>query len=308
MSTSSKTPGSFGRRVAAMRGARRARSVAGKPLDRLDPYHRPDGRELVVALAVSGEQLPTLEPTLRTLLDQTVRPSRIAVYLDPEVAEEDLSNSLLSLVPLGVTVTWAPEGGRPGEALRLACGEHPFANIVTAVPGRLYPATLVETLLRWHRRFPEAVVARRAVRLTFSETGELGSCAPWVWSVSSGAPSPRADAVALGESGVLYPPASLSAEALAEEASRAPQASEDAWLKVQEARHGVPCLVVPGAAGDVSCAAASDVAVAEAGSEGATADALERTLRALVKAYGLSSKDFRQSAAPNGSHLAWSHA
>ena len=104
---------------------------------------------------------------------------------------------------------------------------------------------MVETLAAAHARFPQSVVARRVHRILACEAG-LAPYNDWDMCYRDPAPSPRADLLATGVGGVLYPSGFFAGDVMDIEAALAtcPHA-DDIWLKVCEIHAGVGVAYAP---------------------------------------------------------------
>lgn len=124
---------------------------------------------VVVSLTTIPDRIDRIRPTLHSLLDQTRRPDAIVLNL-PEHARRERRHYV---IPPWLEALDAVE--------RVGCGEDrgpatkllptleretsPDTRIIVLDDDQVYPRTLVETLVAWSDRLPEAAVCSRGFRI-----------------------------------------------------------------------------------------------------------------------------------------------
>ena len=166
------------------------------------------GGELIVSLTSYPARFGTLHLTLACLMDQSVRPDRVVLW----IAHGDLES-----LPRAVRML---EGRhleiRPCDDLRSfkklvpALEAYPDAFIATADDDLYYASDWLEALVDGAVRAPRAIIGHRAVRVTRSEDGRFCHFAEWALDVQDEAARlPSGDIMCEGGAGSLYPPHSL---------------------------------------------------------------------------------------------------
>ncbi len=200
--------------------------------------------DLIISLTSYRPRFATLGNTLKSLLDQTIRPDRIVLW----VAENDrdlVPQSILSMS--GVEVRFCREL-RSYKKIIPTLEHWPDAFIVTADDDLYYEPEWLEKLVGGYE--PGVIVCRRAHRPK-RRNGKLLPYGEWEWCVKSeGGPE---DLFPGSGAGALYPPGSLPAEVLNEQAflELAPLA-DDVWLYFMARKGGNLFKQVGGAFFDVA--------------------------------------------------------
>ncbi len=174
------------------------------------PKHQLPG-ELIVSLTSYPARFGTLHLTIKSLLDQTVRPDRIILWIGtgaigevpPEVRElEGGIFSIRSCEDVGSFTKIVP-------AL-IAC---PGAFLVTADDDNYYPDFWLERLVAAYDSHNPTIVYHRGHRPTFLADGKLAPYREWDREViDSRSLKPGTSVMPTGVGGVLYPPGSLPVE------------------------------------------------------------------------------------------------
>ena len=197
----------------------------------------------VVSLTSFGKRLDIVHLTILSLLRQSVRPDRIVLWLDVE--EGAVPDSLKKLEKYGLDIRYGCEDLKGHKKYFWALREFADLCVITVDDDVMYPADTVESLMAAHKRYPDAVVARRVNKMVVAD-GRLVPYADWEFEWH-GCNEPRDDLLATGVGGVLYPPRCFGDRAF----DLGPIAgtglgNDDLWLKANEIIEGrkvawVPC-------------------------------------------------------------------
>ena len=209
------------------------------------PRHGLPG-ELIISLTSYPGRFATLHLTLQSILDQSVRPDRILLW----IAEDDLGQ-----LPDAVTAL-------TGESLEVRTCEdlrnfkkilptrtaHPGAFILICDDDSYYPSDWLERIVGHYDAARPAIVCTRAHQVKLDTDGLPMPYRTWPRNVArewtSGA---RRDLLPTGNGGVLYPPGSLPDltldRALIKQLSAT---SDDVWLFFMGRQAGFPVSRVPG--------------------------------------------------------------
>ena len=173
------------------------------------PHVRPE--KLYVSLTSYPPRFPTLHLTLLTLLQQTVQPDGILLW----IAREDyprLPRKVKALARRGIRIC-ACDDIRSYKKLIFALETYPDSIIVTADDDVSYAPDWLDTLVAGMGPDERVVICHRAHRLSLTATGEIGPYREWAWDVQDPAARLASDnLVPVGVGGILYPPGCLSKE------------------------------------------------------------------------------------------------
>lgn len=203
-----------------------------------------DDSGIVVSLTSYPARIETVHKTIASLLTQSVEPDKIELWLAVEqfpLREAELPPSLLALVGERFSIRWCDDL-RSHKKYYYAMVLHPNSLIITVDDDLIYQNDTVEVLMNAHRRFPQAICARRAREIRFYDDGTI---APYRhWPLVSVVGEPRMDLLATGVGGVLYPPHAMDGHLFDKELMmRACADSDDLWLKAMQLLRGTPTVL-----------------------------------------------------------------
>ncbi|MCQ2370489.1 MAG: glycosyltransferase [Akkermansia sp.] len=173
----------------------------------LAPYrHLQDsGRRVLVTLTTYPARTGTVAQTVHTLLNQTLCPDAVLLWLAEEQypgREADLPEELLALRAHGLEIKWTRDM-RSFKKLIPALREYPEDILVTADDDLLYPQDWLEPLVKAHCKGPDVVCSRRChgIRLAGGAFAPYGS-----WQFEIGKTKARYSNFCTTGGGVLFPP------------------------------------------------------------------------------------------------------
>ena len=170
--------------------------------------------EVIVSLTTYGRRLNDVAPTIESIMQGSVRPNRIVLWLGDNLKDEELPVILQRQQKRGLQVEYCKDV-RSHKKLVPALNKYPEAIIITVDDDMIYPYDLVERLVREHKKHPKDIVANRVHRIRLSRQGRPLIYAHWEGGDNRTEASPLNFQTGVG--GVLYPPHSLDAEVTNEE-------------------------------------------------------------------------------------------
>ena len=191
----------------------------------------------VVNLTSYGHRIGTVFYTVESIAAGTVRPRRLILWLDDPAVLAHPPRTLDRLRARGLELLYSPDYGPHKKQFAYASTVHsPALPLVAADDDVLYPRRWLADLLTGYARYPGDVHAHRTHRIEFDDGHDI---APYArWSAGTGTQA-SFRTFCTGVSGILYPPALLTA--LATEGTgftdRAPWA-DDVWVHSVMVRHG----------------------------------------------------------------------
>lgn len=161
------------------------------------PHHL--GKQLIVSLTSYDARFPSLSKTLLCLLNQTVKPDVVVLWVDQE-SVANLPADVTDLCRVGLTIE-SVEDTRSYKKLVPALQRFPNSIIVTADDDVYYWSTWLEELVDAHLLTRIPVVCHRAHRIKL-RSGQMAPYREWDHSVSRREVSDRI--FPTGVHGVLY--------------------------------------------------------------------------------------------------------
>lgn len=200
--------------------------------------------EIIVSLTSYPARVRTLPLVIGSILQQTVLPDRIILWLGEEqfpLKENELPADLLSMKEKGLEIKWCDDL-KAHKKYYYAALENPESILITIDDDMVYDPYTIEKLIEAHHRFPEVVCARRVKKAIFTDKGKLKPYASWPLQEEAGVPS--LDLVPTGVGGVLYPPGVLQGPLMDKTMlmELCPN-SDDMWLKTIQLVKGIPAVL-----------------------------------------------------------------
>ena len=202
--------------------------------------HDNRNHEIIISLTSFPARFKSLPLALRALLNQTLKPDRIILWLTEEECKNiDIPQDINILTNYGIEIKYAPINLKPHNKLYFTLKENPNSIIISVDDDNIYSPKLVERLYKAHKEHPKCVCCNMAHEITL-KNGIPDKYDNW----NGGAPGKEGISnyyVALGVGGVLYPPNCFDKEyfninLITELALTA----DDLWLKFTELRLGIP--------------------------------------------------------------------
>jgi len=157
---------------------------------------------IILSLTSYGRRVSNVLPfTLISLLRQTVRPDAIVVWLDKdEWSDDTLPKKLKKLKEKGITIQYC-DNYRSYKKLTPALEEYPEDLIVTFDDDLFYDNRVLERLLSSYYANPDCIIASKAHRITFDESGNINPYYKWEHDIDN---QIGYNLLPLGGEGVVY--------------------------------------------------------------------------------------------------------
>lgn len=199
-------------------------------------YRRPDPETdlpLVVSLTSIPSRLGVVHLTLRSLLNQTMLPHKIVLWLHESLADR-LPPALSRLQSERLEIRYGDQTCSHRK-LVYPLQQFPENTVVTVDDDVMYHPDCIAALYQDHLTHPRDVIAHEC-RVITHERGELAPYRSWPWE-SPG--QTHEGTLPIGFGGTLYPPGCLHPETTHSDLylELAPR-SDDMWFKVMALRAG----------------------------------------------------------------------
>lgn len=205
-------------------------------------------QQVVVSMTSFPEAIPYAVQALRSILNGSVLPDRLVLYLT--FAQFDGGRIPESLRALSAEsgIFEVRDYGRDIRSYRKlipALADFPDAVIVTVDDDVEYHRHMLRDLLRLHRRMPHAVLAHRAKRIKPGKPYRSWRKYRWYDFLFKRIHTDFRN-LQTGVGGVLYPPHSLKSDMMdAELFTRLAPSTDDIWFWAAGVANGVPVVPVP---------------------------------------------------------------
>jgi hypothetical protein len=228
----------------------RRRRAALKLLDRFPrhpaaPKHRLPA-PLIVSLTSYPARYPTLHLTIKSLLDQTVRPDRIILWIAHSDADS-LPGQVTALAGSLLEIRFC-EDIKSFKKIVPTLLEYPQSFIAICDDDAYYPDSWLKRLIEAYDAAHPTIVYYRGHRQSRLPDGSLAPYHQWHRSVTDERSLlPGVDVMPTGLGGVLYPPGSLPSQATDVALIRQLcETCDDTWLYFMWRKAGWKAKRVPG--------------------------------------------------------------
>ena len=131
--------------------------------------------KIIISLTSYPERIKTVHLTINTLMQQTLKPDKIILWLSEEEfpnKNQDLPEDLLQLQSLGLTINWC-ENLKSYKKLVPALIEYPNDIIITVDDDLYFENDTIESLYNSYLKNPEDIHVNRIMRVRTAENDEL---------------------------------------------------------------------------------------------------------------------------------------
>ena len=147
-------------------------------------------KDIIVSLTSFPERIYEIRYTLYSLLTQTVKPSKVVLWLASDEfpnGENDLPEDVLRLKSNGLTINWT-RNICSYKKLIPALETYPNRIIVTADDDLFYEPDWLEKLINAYKAYPDCVITHRAHAIKLSRN-KIAPYKKWKKGIKSGKPS-----------------------------------------------------------------------------------------------------------------------
>lgn len=182
----------------------------------------------IVSLTSIPERLSTLHLTIMSLLQQSVQPDKIILWLNDSLAG-NIPKTLKNLESDLFQIEYR-QGTTSHRKLIFSLDEFSEHVVVTCDDDVMYPKNWLGSLFENHLQYPDCVVANECREISYDSSGEPLSYKEWPTIAEVGYTSENL--LPIGYGGVLYPPGVLHKDVTKEALymELAPRA-DDLWFK-----------------------------------------------------------------------------
>ena len=192
--------------------------------------------DIIVSLTSYGERVKTAYLTIESIMEQTLKPNRIILWLDDSWEHRTLPNSLQRLKNRGLEIYYCKDI-RSYKKLVPSLKKFPNDAIITIDDDLIYDINLLENLIVPYLDKPNRIYCCRAHQIVLGKDGKPVQYNKWNIGLSE--PQTGWWVFPTGVGGCLYPPHSLDEEVLNENVFMdiCPYA-DDVWFKAMALKKG----------------------------------------------------------------------
>ncbi len=193
--------------------------------------------EVIVSLTTYGRRIHDVAFTIESIMQGTVKPNRIILWLGLDMEGKPLPQSLQRQQKRGLEVGYTRDI-RSYTKIIPTLLKYPDAAIITIDDDVLYDFDVVENLIAGHLQRPDCIIANRVKRMNIGSDGRPTKYKKWRFVCDEGDDSQLNFLTGVG--GVLYPPHSLHPDVTNEKVfTDICKFADDVWLSAMALRAGV---------------------------------------------------------------------
>ena len=197
---------------------------------------------VVVSLTSYPARFSTLHLCIKSILNQSIKPDKINLYLDNFVLDTEIPDSVKELEKNGLSIRKIPHNLRSHKKYFFAMQECPDSLIITFDDDVMYRKNTIRNLLYSYKKYPYAVSALRVHKITVSRDSCTNPYQLWKKEYKKET-KPSFSLCAVGVGGVLYPPHILPVETFSiSDIKENCYKADDLWLKFMETRNNIPVV------------------------------------------------------------------
>jgi hypothetical protein len=206
----------------------------------------PRQHHIVASLTSFPARFPTLHCSIKSVLNQTMKPDIVVLVLSAEevTSVSELPDSVLCLKKCGLEIVIVPYNLKPHNKYLYTRQAHPDSLVITVDDDCIYDRKMLENLYRSYLRFPNAISAKRVHKIATGGEGKLLPYRDWPHEYRQET-APSFDLLACGVGGVLDPPRLLPPETF--DIAKIKELclnADDIWLKFMEIKNNIPVVWV----------------------------------------------------------------
>lgn len=190
--------------------------------------------DIIVSLTTYGKRIHDVAFTIESIMQQSMKPNKIVLWLDYSFQNQQLPQSLLNQQKRGLEVCYCDDI-RSYKKIIPSLQKFPNDAIITVDDDVLYDYDLLEHLVKAYMATPQFIHSCRVHRMILNREGHLLPYTEWHWHMSD--LGPHVLNFATGVGGVLYPPHCFDEEVFNKDVYlEICKYADDVWLKAMALR------------------------------------------------------------------------
>lgn len=167
--------------------------------------------EVIVSLTTYGKRLYDVAPTIESIMQGSMKPNRIVLWLEEEMRDVTLPITLRKQQERGLEISFC-KNIRSYQKLLPTFAKYPHATVITIDDDAIYHYDLVEKLVNTHNQYPNDIISNRVHRMVLGKNGTPITYMRWDWCINLPTSETSNLLFLTGVGGTLYPPQSLHPE------------------------------------------------------------------------------------------------
>lgn len=202
---------------------------------------------IIISLTSYPARFPTLHICLKSILNQTLKPTKVILWLDKDVSLDSIPPKILKLQKKGLEIRCGGEPLKPHKKYFHAMKEFRDACIVTVDDDVIYTRDMLASLYASYQKHPGCISARRVHKILHDVNHKAVGYNFWDYDCKKDS-GPSQQLLATGVGGVLYPPHIFDMDSkffIPQNIMDNAWSVDDIWLKFVENSLNIPIVWVP---------------------------------------------------------------
>ncbi|ODN32491.1 hypothetical protein BFX47_22325 [Vibrio parahaemolyticus] len=199
--------------------------------------------DLIVSLTTYGSQINDVHYVIKSIVAQTLRPSKIILWLDEnEYDEFSVPLNLKVLYKYGLEIHFCKNYRSYKKIIPTIKNFHTY-KVITIDDDYIYPSDMIELLVRESEKYPGYIIGHRAHKISFDRKNRLKEYNCWDFETTCS--KEGHDIFLTSGGGTLFPPNVFNNDFLDDKLfmELCPTA-DDVWIKVNALLNDVVCKKV----------------------------------------------------------------
>lgn len=217
------------------------------PTDKLAGLNlQPRKQRIIVSLTSYPARFKTLHLCIKSILNQTLKPDKIILYLDDFISYAQLTDELQDLHKHNLlSIQFRAGNLKPHMKYYYALQEYHNDIVITIDDDTIHRRNLLKKLFISYCRYPKAISSMRVHKLRKKAVNEIEAYNNWYFEYTK-EKKPSFSLLATGFGGVLYPPNNFDKEIFnINNLKQLSYNADDIWLKFMQIKSGIPVVWVP---------------------------------------------------------------
>ena len=209
--------------------------------------------DLVASVTTLPHRLPMVHLAIESIFNQTVKPSKVVLWITDKIKEGMITPELMALQKRGLVIKKVKDIG-PHTKLIYALKDYSDKPVVTFDDDIIYPNNMIQCLWTNHVKHPKAIISNWARELAFDKEGKVKGVRDGklltpitleleIEQANRFEGKPNILGFPYGTSGVLYPPNSLHKTVFDEKLfTKLCPREDDIWFKAMGILNGTPVV------------------------------------------------------------------
>jgi hypothetical protein len=199
----------------------------------------PRKERVIVSLTSFPARINSTHLAIKSLMLQSYKPDEIILWLSEKQFENcKIPDSIMKLKKNGLQIRYCDDLRGHKKYFNLIKNQQPDELILTYDDDIIYPPDSISKVMKYHEKYPDAIITNRGYEMIFSEDGKLKPHLEWKINSKYSVGKPEKLVFVSTGSGVLYPYKALHSEVLnAALIERYALGVDDIWITLMAIMH-----------------------------------------------------------------------